>query len=347
MNSRLLYMDNLKGICILLVVFCHYTLLSGSSVVGNAIMTLAWAAVPCFMMITGGLLCRKKSDFDWKKYIKRLITLYVVIILWRIVYILIYIVMNGNIYTGKDIIAGIFFMSDVNGINMDVFWYMKAYLVTYMIYPIIWFLLMNGGKKYMLNIMVVTGVSGIFIPTMNMIVTHYINFSIYDAAYLTPYLNYPYMIFYFVLGAFLLEYREMIHIKIKKNMPIILFVIGFMLLFIVKYKETGSFRWNNIYISNGYNRISTLIMSVGLYLCFDFYCDIKLGLGKLIGQSTMGIYYMHYIILAVFDKYLYSGIGIEYYSTIANSLKTIIITFICIVLTIIIKKIPFIKKMVV
>lgn len=46
-------MDNLKGICILLVVFCHYTLLSGSSVVGNAIMTLAWAAVPCFMMITG------------------------------------------------------------------------------------------------------------------------------------------------------------------------------------------------------------------------------------------------------------------------------------------------------
>ena len=97
MNSRLLYMDNLKGICILLVVFCHYTLLSGSSVVGNAIMTLAWAAVPCFMMITGGLLCRKKSDFDWKKYIKRLITLYVVIILWRIVYILIYIVMNGYI----------------------------------------------------------------------------------------------------------------------------------------------------------------------------------------------------------------------------------------------------------
>ena len=120
-----------------------------------------------------------------------------------------------------------------------------------------------------------------------------------------------------------------------------------MLLFIVKYKETGSFRWNNIYIYNGYNRISTLIMSVGLYLCFDFYCDIKLGLGKLIGQSTMGIYYMHYIILAVFDKYLYHGIGIEYYSTIANSLKTIIITFICIVLTIIIKKIPFIKKMVV
>lgn len=202
-------------------------------------------------------------------------------------------------------------------------------------------------KKYMLNIMVVTGFSGIFIPTMNMIVTHYINFSIYDAAYLTPYLNYPYMIFYFVLGAFLLEYRQMIHIKIKKNMPIILFVIGFMLLFIAKYKETGSFRWNNIYISNGYNRISTLIMSVGLYLCFDFYCDIKLGLGKLIGQSTMGIYYMHYIILAVFDKYLYPGIGIEYYSTIANSLKTIIITFICIVLTIIIKKIPFIKKMVV
>lgn len=59
--------------------------------------------------------------------------------------------MNGNIYTGKAIIAGIFFMSDVNGINMDVFWYMKAYLVTYMIYPVIWFLLMNGGKNICLT----------------------------------------------------------------------------------------------------------------------------------------------------------------------------------------------------
>lgn len=347
MNGRLSYMDNLKGICIMLVVFCHYTLLPGNTIVGNVIMTLAWAAVPCFMMITGGLLCRK-DKFDWKKYIEKLFVLYVVIILWRLIYIFIYIVMNGDIYMHKDIIAGIFFMSDVSGIDMGVFWYMKAYLVTYIIYPVIWFLFRNGGKKYVFSIMIATGFSGILIPTINLIILHYVNFSIYDLTSLTPYLNYPYMIFYFIIGAFLLEYRDELHAKIKKYVPIVLVIVGLILLLLVKYKETGSFRWNYIYITYSYVRISTLIMSLGFYLCFDLYCSLKTQIfGKLVGQSTMGIYYMHYIILAVCNKYLYPNIGVEYISFITNVLKTIVITFICMVLTIIIKKVPFLKKIVI
>ncbi len=346
MNNRLSYMDKLKGICIMLVVFCHYTILPGTTVVGNIIMTLAWAAVPCFMMITGGLLCRKDS-FDWKKYIIKLVTLYLVIVIWRIIYIFVYIIMNGDVYLHKDIISSVLFMTDINGIDMGVFWYMKAYLVTYIIYPVIWFLFRNGGKKYVLSIMVATGFSGILVPTLNIVILYYINFSIYDITSLTPYLNYPYMIFYFILGAFLLEYRENIHGKMKKIVPISVLVVGLILLIFVKYKETGSFRWNWTYITYSYIRISTLIMSLGLYLCFDFYCSSKESIfGKVVGQSTMGIYYMHYIILAVCNKYLYPSIGVEYITVTANILKTIVITFVCVILTIIIKKIPVLKKMV-
>lgn len=346
MNSRLSYMDKLKGICIMLVVFCHYPLLSGKTIAGNVIMTLAFAAVPCFMMITGGLLC-KKDRFDWKKYIKKLITLYFVIVLWRAIYISVHIVMNGNIYQYKDIISGLLFMSDVNGIDMGVFWYMKAYLITYFIYPAVWFLFRNGGRKFALCLMAVAGFSGILIPALNILMVRYVDFSIYNMIYITPFLNYPNMIFYFILGAFLLEYREYIHDKLNRIIPPLMFVAGLILLVLIKYSETGTFSWNWIYLNEGYSRVSTLIMSLGLYLCFDFYCSSKEGVfGKVVGQSTMGIYYMHYIMLVACNKYLYSYIGIEYYSVMANIIKTIVITFVCVILTMIIKKIPVLKKMV-
>ena len=346
MNNRLSYMDKLKGICIMLVVFCHYTILPGATVVGNIIMTLAWAAVPCFMMITGGLLCRKDS-FDWKKYIIKLVTLYLVIVLWRIIYISVYIIMNGDIYLHKDIISSVLFMTDINGIDMGVFWYMKAYLITYIVYPAVWFLFRNGGRKFLLCLMAAAGFSGILIPALNILMVRYADFSIYNMIYITPFLNYPNMIFYFMLGAFLLEYREYIHDKLNRIMPLVIFVVGLILLVLVKYSDTGTFSWNWIYLNEGYSRISTLIMSLGLYLCFDFYCSSKESIfGKVVGQSTMGIYYMHYIILAVCNKYLYPSIDVEYITVTANILKTIVITFVCVILTIIIKKIPVLKKMV-
>lgn len=37
----------------LLVIYCHGVLLPYHSVVGNLMMTLAWGAVPCFVMASG------------------------------------------------------------------------------------------------------------------------------------------------------------------------------------------------------------------------------------------------------------------------------------------------------
>ena len=53
-TSRIVYLDVLKGVSMLLVIYCHGVLLPYHSVVGNLMMTLAWGAVPCFRYGIGG-----------------------------------------------------------------------------------------------------------------------------------------------------------------------------------------------------------------------------------------------------------------------------------------------------
>ena len=55
-TSRIVYLDVLKGVSMLLVIYCHGVLLPYHSVVGNLMMTLAWGAVPCFVMASGAVL---------------------------------------------------------------------------------------------------------------------------------------------------------------------------------------------------------------------------------------------------------------------------------------------------
>lgn len=64
-KSRIAYLDKIKGISILLVVFCHSVMLSAGGVLGNIVMCVAWGAVPCFFMVTGALL-NNAQKFDWK-----------------------------------------------------------------------------------------------------------------------------------------------------------------------------------------------------------------------------------------------------------------------------------------
>ena len=93
MSNRLVFLDDLKGLCILLVVFCHFVLLPADSVAGNIIMSICWVAVPCFIMTTGYLL-HKKETFDWKRYFTRLVTTYIVFVVWRLIYMCV----QSNIY---------------------------------------------------------------------------------------------------------------------------------------------------------------------------------------------------------------------------------------------------------
>ncbi len=88
-TNRIAYLDVLKGISMMLVIYCHGVLLPYHSVVGNLMMTLAWGAVPCFVMASGAVL-HQGRHFAWKKHGKRVGGMYVTLVCWRLLYLVVY-----------------------------------------------------------------------------------------------------------------------------------------------------------------------------------------------------------------------------------------------------------------
>lgn len=121
------------------------------------------------------------------------------------------------------------------------------------------------------------------------------------------------LLFYFLLGAFLLEYQQGVDRKecgriYRWRLPLsgICLVIGLMGLMFIKYRETGLLIWGDTYLSFGYVRLSTALIAIGLYgVCESLFSDrenlASKIIGEYIGQNTLGIYYLHYILLAVFS----------------------------------------------
>lgn len=128
----------------LLVIYCHGVLLPYHSVVGNLMMTLAWGAVPCFVMASGAVL-HQSRHFTWQKHGKRLGSMYMTLVCWRLLYLVVYRI-AGKI-TGISLwtcIKYLFFLQDYEGVDTGLMWYMIAYLGLMIVYPITYFLFTGG-----------------------------------------------------------------------------------------------------------------------------------------------------------------------------------------------------------
>lgn len=357
--GRIEYLDALKGFSILLVVFCHTPLMPNETVVGNYFMSLAWLAVPCFMLCSGALM-HQKQTFSFKKHFSRLGTLYLCIVVWRLIHAAIFFVRYGRAIRMHELIEFLFFFKEVEAMEAGHMWFMFAYFLVMLFFPLSFYLFRKCGKegrKALILVLILTGISGILLPSLNIGISFLSRLSskflldlsgIYS---ILPFRTYANMLFYFVLGAFLFEYRESISkwLGKKKYFLGLMVLVGAGAMVTVKAVGTGSFFWNGIYISEGYNRITTLIMAVCCYLFFAEFADsLKKPMhfiGTCVGQYTMGVYYMHFIILSICNEHLFYRFT-AYYSFGLNVLKTLLITCICVLLTLVLKKIPVIRKLV-
>lgn len=356
MKERIVYYDMIKAVSILLVIFCHYVLLPSDSVVGNILMSLAWGAVPCFMMVSGALMHNAK-EFSWKKYALRICSVYGSFCVWRALYYVVFSHLTHNTASLGRWLQYIFLFHDLDGIDTGVMWYIVAYLAVMLIYPVTYFLFQNGaqGRKILFLLLVLAGCSGVFLPSLDWLITEIgcyfgiCDFSVADVGLIIPITNQSTMIFYFILGAFLSRYQDRIMEKIKGKIgfPLLMVVVGTFGLLLIKRIETGLWTWNNTYLSYGYTHVMTVILSVGLYLLAIALKENRIGqkLAQWIGPYTMGIYYLHYLILGICQVCVYPYIQ-EYASVGANLLKTMIICVICVMITIILRKIPLVKLLV-
>lgn len=354
MKERIAYLDRLKGISILLVVFCHMTMLSSDSIIGNIIMSIAWGAVPCFFMVTGGLM-NNSREFVWKKYFTRLVRTYFVLAFWKIVYLVITMALVNVELHFTEVFTYIFLFGNINGVNTGVMWFMDAYIVALLFYPISYFLL-NGNKQtrtVLLFTTVIAFIGGMSVNSVNLIleiITQKIGcrpLQITGINTVIPYGTYKNTLFFYLLGAFFFRYRDRIKEFLTKNktrriIPVLLLLLGTAGLLLIKYHQAKTFYWQGIYIKNGYSFISTAVLSVGMYLGAQLYLSFgKMPILELLGKCTLGIYYMHYILLTVILHF--EIVNPQSYSLLTNIIKMLAVTAICVAVTFVVKKIPILK----
>ncbi|MDE6141058.1 MAG: acyltransferase [Bacilli bacterium] len=354
------YLDEIKGISILLVVFCHYVLLPSDSVVGNILMLVAWGAVPCFFMVSGGVL-HNSAKFDWKRWGYRIIKTYIVLAVWKIIYFLYFWSVSPFSFIKSQFVRYLFFLGEMEHVSTGLLWFMYAYLMALFFLPVSRFLLSNGksGERVLIFVAILLFTGGICIPTANMlceVLSRSVGKGICDITSVIQVIpiggNWKNMLFYFVIGAFFFRY----HIQIKawiigKKWRWTLFsglmLAGISGLLVIKFLQTGSIRWEGIYLKNGYDWIATGFLSIGLYLFFMM--KEKTGVVdfclQYVGRNTMGIYYMHWIVCDLFRK-LWEIRFEGHYSVFYNLFKTGIVTGVCMIFIEIAKRIPGIKELV-
>ena len=357
-KERIEYLDMIKGIAILFVVFCHNVVMPRDTFLGNILMAIAWGAVPCFFMVTGGIL-HASVEFKWRKHFIKLVKTYFVLCAWKLIYLIYFNLMGNFAFSNVDVFRYIFMFGNIDGINAGHVWFMQAYLASLIFFPISQFLFWGkvNGKRVLMFVASVQFFFGIFINTMGLfgeIVSKGFGFkplSFTSLNVVSPFGNYQNMLFYFVIGAFLLENRDKIQNYLflnsyRRHIPKILFFVGVCGLVLIKYWQTRSFYWEGTYLVNGYGWSSTMLLAIGAYLMIqnsNYSSDKKIICN--IGRETMGIFYLHILVLELILKYG-NKYMINYYSCGLNIVKTIMVVVICVLLTQLLKKIPILKLLV-
>lgn len=274
-------------------------------------------------------------------------------------YFIFFSVLGEVTWSKVDLVKYLFLFSDLSGVDTGPLWFMYAYLMVMLFYPVSLFFYRTGrkGQQILLFILVVLFVQSFLVTAGNFMLSQLsekmgCNLLQISISVVIPYGSYTNMLFFFILGAFLFGFRYQIMNFMKQChcaiwLPAALGVGGTAGLVFVKYCMTGSTAWNGVYIDNGYGRLMTVILAIGLYLFF-LNCPVrKVGIwtARQIGTRTMGIFYMHMPVLALFQMKFGGYYGGEH-SFILNVLKTAAAVGICVLVTVILKKIPLIRELV-
>ena len=353
MKSRIVFLDILKIIAILLVCSCHF-LLYQNRAADNFIAVLACSGVPLFFMVNGALLFSR--DFDMKKHWRRTGNLIIILLIWKIITPLAeYFALRDTVLpVSKTEILQYLLGGDLSGYYVGHFWFMHALIGIYILVPMLRKCYDDIiFRKY---IYILLGILFFFTVLLNEvdtgldILTRYFarnTASVSGLNEFNPFGGYGYCLFYFLLGAVLYD----IIISKKKKIPVALSVVaiigGWAWLF-------GLNRYQNSYteakwiVVNGYERIASILVSIGIFTLMyhigERITNIKIKKClKLMGDNTMGIYYLHVIIGTWFV--LFYNQYVSQYGVLENIIKTIIFFGISLLISCIFRKIPIICRL--
>ena len=321
---RYYYLDMIKIISAFMVTFYHfahgrinYGFIPGEYYIPNFnrfIMSLCAMSVPLFFMVSGALMLNKERS--WKQIIYKCIKLFLLIVIWKFAFCPIWFLRTlAILYILTPILKKVCDMT--NKIFMYVV--MIALLIMPFIYNYAVVLLQYMNIDYKLNIF------GNIIEIKNLSRTGC--FTMYS-------------ILYYLLG----------NIMHNKNYTSVKMCISFVILGIVMNLTEVTLVTNTTNkmfdgVNASFPTIGALLMAVGVFgilKCINYNTSWKKMFMK-ISPYIMGIYLMHLMVIHILFKVI---IQVNELSIISAILLSILMDTICVLLGMVIKKIPYVNEII-
>lgn len=341
-NNRIVFFDYLRVFSALAVVVIHITQIPFSEFdygsinwhISNVYGALTRVAVPIFIMISGSLFLRKNVTVKeiYKKYILKILVIYLV---WNVVYCLINGLLKGRRFASivKRMVHG-----------YDTLWFLLMIIGLYMIVPILQRIIMS--KQLTKYFLILSFLFAYLFPQLlgelKILFGDNVQYIQHAYNHLNLYLPLGYT-GYFILGYYITN------AEIKKELRIIVYCLGAMggifTIFLTIWHSSLS--GSNDMLSYGYNTLNVLLESVAVFVWAKYSCNKVSSHISIVAKSSLGIYLVHPALLEIMNKYGIVKSICACYPIVSIPLLSICIFAFSFLLTIIIKRIPFIGKTIV
>ena len=353
-KKRYANIDLLKTIAIFMVICLHSQLFS-TDFIGNPKISsyiqygirILCEGVAIFILVNGFLLINKK-EFSLKKHLQKTLKIFALLIIWSLILTISIKIIYKEPLKISEIVKNIF-ITDINNKYTGILWFLQNLIMLYLIYPILKTVHDNNQKIYD-YLFILLLISTSFINILDLI-SQLINtkYKFQAIQLLTSYIskfqvlyNRNFLVF-FMLGGYLFEQKEKFQNSNTRKKWILIgsgsWLVAYLFAILISKLQ------NKIYAETfNYGSAFMPVILIGMFAITYTYQDKGKWYNKLIeniSKNSLGIYLIHIIIVRILNLVFVGKI-----SLILRIIKVILVFSISYVLTLIIKKIPKLNKLI-
>ena len=358
-KKRIVWVDLLETVAIFFVVFYHTTIYfwdvgSSDATISTYLAyfarTILSTCVPLFFFANGFLMFRK--NFDLKKHIFRILRFIILTELWSVITLVLLMVIRSEYLSAYEFVVSV--QNRKQGWTNHL-WYLGVLICLYLIFPILKYVYDNHKKlfKYFVIICALTTFAIVFINQIDVFVctvlfkkTYSIGLGDFFNSFVPLKDRVGYNAVYFCVGGLINDYIDKIKgiSPVKRNIGALAIMffscLGLFAVGIMNTRFLGN-TWDVVW--DGYDSVFTFCNVLCIFtLCLNLQKDIPVL--SLISKNTLGVYFIHGFIIALTTDYITSRP--ELCNMPFNIIYAIIVLAISVLISVILRKIPLVKKIV-
>lgn len=350
-HKRLEYLDFIKGFAMMLVIFCHQTVIPYESIFGSVCILITYSAVPCLLMCSGYVLLFRREPA--RRSFERAWHVYGVMVIWKAIYLLCYRPLLTEWPDMLSVIRYLFLFGTLHGVETEHLWFLQAYLPILLLTPLLAPMFCERRHGMIAAFVALTYLSNQFLMSADLVIQVLSARFGFEPIALDQLSNvfpfggeYSSMLTCFLLGGVfrLMDEKEITRKAWFLPASLLCFAGGLTVMMGVRFLQMGSLRWHNTLMVAKYEWSGTLVMSVGIFGLLRRIGEGRSAewLARNAGCNSMGIYYLHYPLLMLLVLFVYPLLPTALW---VNFAKTFVIAAVCIMLTKCGKRVPVVRKL--